>query len=278
MSTRGPALFSAIGKKATDLLNRDYNTDQKINITTYTETGLALNSGLANNGGLSSGDIAAQYKYKNVALDVKADTQSNVVSTMLTVTDILPSTKTIASIKLPDYKSGKLEVQYLHEHASFTTAVGLNESPAVDFSATIGTPAIAFGAEASFWTGSRVFSKYNAGVSFTQHDSTASVILADKGDSLRASYVHQLSRLNGGAVVGEVNRKFSTNENTLTVGGSYVVDPETVVKARLNNHGNLGALLQHQLTPKSSLTLSAAFDTKALERHPNFGLALSLKP
>ncbi|TQE10772.1 hypothetical protein C1H46_003675 [Malus baccata] len=97
-------------------------------------------------------------------------------------------------------------------------------------------------------------------------------------NSLRASYVHQLSRLNGGAVVGEVNRKFSTNENTLTVGGSYVVDPETVVKARLNNHGNLGALLQHQLTPKSSLTLSAAFDTKALERHPNFGLALSLKP
>lgn len=71
----------------------------------------------------------------------------------------------------------QLEVQYLHEHASFTTTVGLNESPAVDFSATIGTPAIAFGAEASFLTGSRVFSKYNAGVSFTQHDSTASVIL-----------------------------------------------------------------------------------------------------
>ncbi|XP_068313733.1 mitochondrial outer membrane protein porin 2-like [Pyrus communis] len=277
MSTRGPALFSAIGKKATDLLNKDYNTDQKINITTYTETGLALNSGLANKGGLSSGVIAAQYKYKNVALDFKADTQSN-VSTVLAVTDILPSTKTIASIKLPDYKSGKLEVQYLHEHASFTTTVGLNESPAVDFSATIGTPAIAFGAEASFLTGSRVFSKYNAGVSFTQHDSTASVILADKGDSLRASYVHQLSRLKGGAVVGEVNRKFSTNENMLTVGGSYVVDSETVVKARLNNHGNLGALLQHQLTPKSSLTLSAAFDTKALERNPNLGLALSLKP
>lgn len=101
---------------------------------------------------------------------------------------------------------------------------------------------------------------------------------ADKGDSLRASYVHQLSRLNGGAVVGEVNRKFSTNENMLTVGGSYVVDSETVVKARLNNHGNLGALLQHQLTPKSSLTLSAAFNTKALERNPNLGLALSLKP
>lgn len=78
--------------------------------------------------------------------------------------------------------------------------------------------------------------------------------------------------------MGEVNRRFSTNENTLTVGCSYVVDPETVVKARLNNHGNLGALLQHQLTLKSSLTISGAFDTKALEKNPKFGLSLSLKP
>jgi hypothetical protein len=45
----------------------------------------------------------------------------------------------------------QLEVQYLHEHEfSFTTAVDLNKSPAVDFSATIGTPTIAFGAEASY--------------------------------------------------------------------------------------------------------------------------------
>lgn len=126
------------------------------------------------------------------------------VSTMLTITDILPSTKTIASIKLPDYKSGKvltflslwsaheftiitatdshlyilqLEVQYLHEHASFTTAVGLNGSPAVDVSATLGTPSIAFGAEASYLTSSRVFAKYNAGVSLTKQNSSASVIL-----------------------------------------------------------------------------------------------------
>ena len=30
-----------------------------------------------------------------------------------------------------------------------------------------------------------------------------------------------------------------------------MVDPQTTFKARLNNHGNLGALLQHQLSPKN---------------------------
>jgi len=101
---------------------------------------------------------------------------------------------------------------------------------------------------------------------------------ADKGDSIRFSYLRNLNQLNGGAVVGEMSRRFSTNENTLTVGCSYVVDPQTLLKAKLNNHGNLGALVQHELMPKSFLTISGAFDTKALQNTPKFGLALSLKP
>lgn len=95
---------------------------------------------------------------------------------------------------------------------------------------------------------------------------------------MRASYLHHLDHLNGGAVVGEINRRFSTNENTLTVGCSYVINPQTLVKAKLNNHGDLGALLQHEVTPKSFLTISGAFQTQALERSPEFGLALSLRP
>lgn len=71
----------------------------------------------------------------------------------------------------------QLKAQYCHEHATFTAAVGLNQSPAFDFSGTIGNPGIAFGAEASYVTASRNFAKYNAGVSLTKPDSSASVIL-----------------------------------------------------------------------------------------------------
>lgn len=100
----------------------------------------------------------------------------------------------------------------------------------------------------------------------------------DKGDSLRASYVHYLDQLKKSAAVGEVTRKFSTNENTFTVGGSYAVDHVTGIKAKLNNHGKLGALLQHEVIPKSLLTISGEIDTKALEKNPKFGLAIALKP
>lgn len=275
--SKGPGLFSDIGKKAKDLLTKDYVSDQKITVSTYSDTGVAITSTAVKKGGLSTGDVGAQYKFKNTLIDVKVDTEAN-ISTTLIITDIVPSTKTIASFKLPDYNSGKLEVQYFHHHATFTTAVALNQPPTVDLTATIGTPTIAFGAEAGYETASGKFTKYTAGISVTKPDSCASILLGDKGDTIRASYVHNFDQLKMSAAVGEITRRFSTNENTFTVGGSYAVDNLTVVKAKLNNHGKLGTVLQHELLPKSLLTISSEFDTKALDKTPRFGLALALKP
>ncbi|XVF36420.1 hypothetical protein REPUB_Repub19eG0057000 [Reevesia pubescens] len=101
----------------------------------------------------------------------------------------------MASFKLPDYNSGKSEIQYFHEHAALTTGFGQQKkSPAVDFSATIGTPSIAFGAETSYMTSSGEFTKYNAGVNITKPDCNASVILADKGDSLTKGVIFAPSK------------------------------------------------------------------------------------
>jgi len=275
--SKGPGLFTDIGKKAKDLLTRDFNSDQKFTVSTYSDAGVALTSTAVKKGGFSTGDVAAQYKYKNAVFDVKVDTESN-ISTTITFTEILPSTKTIASFKVPDYNSGKLEVQYFHDHATLTTAVALNQSPAIDVSATIGTPSIAFGAEAGYDTTTGNFTKYTAGLSVAKPESSASIILGDKGDSIKASYVHHLDQFKKSAAVGEITRKFSTNENTFTVGGSYAIDSLTVVKAKLNNHGKLGALLQHEVIPKSVLTVSGEVDTKALDKNPKFGLAIALRP
>ncbi|CAN0905687.1 Mitochondrial outer membrane protein porin 2 [Linum grandiflorum] len=273
----GPGLFSDFGKKAKDLLTRDYLSDQKFSISTLTSSGVALSSNVVEKGGLSSGEVAAEYKNKNTTVDLKVDTESNVTSTVR-VTNYPTSTKIIASTKLFDLEGRKVEVQYFHHHAAVTAALNLTKSTAVDFSATVGTPSIAFGAEASYLTSTGDFCKYNAGVNLTKPDFIVSAILADKGDSIRVSYLHHLEELNGGSVVGEISRKFSTNENTLTVGCSYVVDGHTSWKAKLNNHGSLAALIQHEITPKSLLTVSGAFDTKALQKTPKFGVGLSLKP
>ncbi|KAG6533276.1 mitochondrial outer membrane protein porin 5-like [Zingiber officinale] len=273
----GPGLFSNIGKTAKDLLTKDYTSDQKLSVSSSSITGVALTSAAVRNGGLCSFDVGSQYKYKNTLIDVKVDSESN-ISTTVVISGILPSTKTIASIKLPDYNSGKLEVQYLHHHASLASVVALNKSPLIELSGTMGSQGIAFGAEAGFDTVSGAFTKYSAGIGLTKPEYNASVILMDKGDTMRASYVHHFDESQRSSTVLEILRRFSINENTVTVGGQYALDPWTTVKARLNNFGKLGALLQHEVRPKSMLTISGEFDTKALERTPKFGLALALKP
>ncbi|KAL4181552.1 hypothetical protein AMTRI_Chr12g237910 [Amborella trichopoda] len=274
---RGPGLFSDIGKKARDLLTKDYSYDQKFTLSTFSEVGVGITSTAVKKGGISCGDIAVQYKHKSTIVDLKVDTESNILTTF-TISEILPSTKAIVSFKLPDHNSGKLEVQYFHDHAGFSSIVGLNGSPTVDLTGTIGTQGFAIGVEAGFNTTSNAMTKYNAGLSLTKPELCASVILADKGDTFKVSYMHTFDKFNASSIVAELSRKFSTNENTITVGGAYKVDPLTTVKARLNNHGKLGALLQHELKPKSVLTLSGEFDTKSMDKTPRLGLALALKP
>ncbi|KAJ8765668.1 hypothetical protein K2173_014790 [Erythroxylum novogranatense] len=275
--THGPGLFSDIGKKPRDLLTRDYSSDHKFSVYTFSSAGVALTSTAVKKGSLSTGDVAALYQYKKTFFNVKVDTESN-ISTTITFTDLLPSANAIASFKVPDYNSGKLEIQYFHDHATFTAAAALTRSPGIDFTGTIGTRTIALGVEASFDTSSGNFSRYTAGISVTKADAYASVILSDKGDTIQGSYIHHLDELKKSAAVADVIRRFSTNENTFTVGGSCAIDHLTTMKAKLNNHGKLGALLQHEVIPNSVVTISGEVDIKALDKTPRFGLAVALKP
>lgn len=100
----------------------------------------------------------------------------------------------------------------------------------------------------------------------------------DKGDSLTASYFHTVSPLTNTAVGAELSHRFSTNENTLTIGTQHSLDPLTTLKARANNYGKASALIQHHWHPKSLVTVSGEVDTRAIEKSAKIGLAVALKP
>ncbi|CAA3000111.1 mitochondrial outer membrane porin of 36 kDa [Olea europaea subsp. europaea] len=274
---KGPGLYSDIGKKARDLLYRDYQGDHKFTITTYTANGVAITSTGTKKGELFLADITTQLKNKNITTDIKVDTNSNVCTT-ITVDEPAPGVKGIFSFIVPDQKSGKVELQYFHEHAGINTSLGLTATPVVNFSGVAGNHTVIFGTDVSFDTATGDFAKYNAGVSFTTSDLIASLTLNDKGDSLTASYFHTVSPLTNTAVGAELIHRFSSNENTLTIGTQHSLDPLTTLKARVNNYGKASALIQHQWRPKSLVTISGEIDTRALEKSAKIGLAVALKP
>ncbi|EPS57816.1 hypothetical protein M569_17001 [Genlisea aurea] len=274
---KGPGLYSDIGKRARDLLYKDYNSDQKFTLTTYSPTGVTLTSSGTRKGDLFLADVNTQLKNKNVTTDIKVDTNSNLFTT-ITVDEPAPGLKTILSFKVPDQRSGKLELQYLHDYAGISSSVGLTANPIVNFSGVLGNNAFALGSDLSFDTKEGNVTKWNFGASYSNADLIAALALNDKGDTLSASYYHLVSPVTNTAVGGEVTHSFSSNENTITVGTQHLLDPLTSVKARINNSGKASALIQHEWRPKSLLTLSTEVDTRSVDKSAKFGLALALKP
>ncbi|XP_010539443.1 PREDICTED: mitochondrial outer membrane protein porin 4-like [Tarenaya hassleriana] len=271
-----PAPFADIGKKARDLLNKDYNFDHKFTLTMLSATGTELVATGLKKDEFFFGDLSTLYKGQNTIVDLKIDSYSN-VSTKVTVNNLLPTAKASISFRIPDHKSGKLDVQYVHPHATVNSSIGLNPTPLLDLSATIGSQDLCLGGEVGFDTASASLTKYNAGIGLNKPDFSAALILADKGETLKASYVHTVNPTT--AIGAELTHSFSTyNNNSFTIGSSHAMDTFTVVKIRFSDKGKAGMVVQREWRPKSLVTFSAEYDSKAVNSSPRLGLALSLKP
>ncbi|WOL00334.1 mitochondrial outer membrane protein porin 1-like [Canna indica] len=274
----GPGLYSDIGKKARDLLYRDYQTDHKFTVTTCTANGVAVTASGTRKNDIVFGEIQSQIKNKNITFDVKTNSDSNVTTTVTVDELATPGLKTLISFVVPDQTSGKVELQYLHDYAGVNASIGLTASPVVNLSGVVGSKAFSVGADVAFDTATGNFIKYNAGLSIINADLIAALTLNNKGDNLTASYYHLVKPLSSTAVGAEMTHSFSSNENTITFGTQHALDHLTTVKARFNNYGKASALIQHEWKPKSFLTISGEIDTRAIEKSSKVGLSLVLKP
>ncbi|KAE9601668.1 hypothetical protein Lal_00040578 [Lupinus albus] len=273
-----PAPFSDIGKRARDLLYKDYNFDQKFTLHIPSSTGLGLVATGSKKDQFFVGDINTLYKSGNTTVDVKVDTYSN-VSTKVTVNDIFHSTKAALSFNVPDHKSGKLDVQYLHPHAAIDSSIGLNPSPQLELSAAIGSKDLCLGAEVGFNTTSASFTKYNAGIAFNKPDFSAALLLVDRGQALKASYIHYVDRPDGFTIATEITHRFSSFENRFTIGSSKSIDPHTILKTRFSNDGKAAFQVQRAWRPNSLVILSGEYDpTRIFSSSTKLGLSLALKP
>ncbi|XP_042401812.1 mitochondrial outer membrane protein porin 1-like isoform X2 [Zingiber officinale] len=224
------------------------------------------------------GELQSQIKNKNVTFDVKATSDSTLLTTVTVDELATPGLRSILSFVIPNQQSGKVELQYLHDYASVTAGIGLTTQPVVNLSGVVGTNAFSVGADIAFDTAGGNFIKYNGGLNVINANLIASLTLNDKGNNLTASCYHLVSPLSSTAVGAELSRSFSSNENTLTIGTQHALDPLTMVKARFNNYGRGSALIQHEWKPKSFFTISGEVDTIAIEKNAKVGLSLVLRP
>ncbi|KAI9115490.1 hypothetical protein K1719_013809 [Acacia pycnantha] len=64
------------------LLFKDYHSDQKFSITTYSPDGIVITSSGTKKGDLFFADVNTQWKHRNVTTDIKVDADSNLFTTI----------------------------------------------------------------------------------------------------------------------------------------------------------------------------------------------------
>ncbi|KAL9684059.1 hypothetical protein QQ045_021490 [Rhodiola kirilowii] len=271
-----PAPFSDIGKRTKDILTKDYNVGHKFTVFFPSSSGMGLTATGLKRDHVFFGDISVVHKCGNTSVDVKFDSDSNVL-TKVTHADSFRNTKTALSFSIPDPKSGKLDVHYTHPHATVFSSIGLNPTPVVELSAAIGNKELSLGGEIALDTASSTFTKQSAGITFNKPDFSASLIVGDKGQTLKGSYVHDLPN-NATTVAAELTHRLSSRQNSFTIGTAHKVNPATLVKGRFSNSGKVAMLYQREWRPKSLVTVSAEYDTKALHSASKLGLTIDLKP
>ncbi|XP_078155641.1 voltage dependent anion channel 4 [Carex rostrata] len=275
--SNGPVPFNEVGKRAKDLLYKDYNFDHKFLLTLASKSGLGLTASGVKIKQVFVGDISSKYQNGRTTVDVKVDSNST-VSTTVTVNEAITGLKSSFSFKIPDHKSGKLNLQYLNEKIALNCGIGTTTTPLIDCAASVGIKELSFGAEVGFDSASASFTKYNCGVGYNKPDFSASLVLADKGETLKASYIHLYNPERGDAVAAELTHRFNSGDNSFAFGSSHAIDPLTTLKTRVCDRGRVAVLCQHQWRPKSFITLSTEYDPKAFSEPSKVGLALALKP
>uniref|UniRef100_A0A5B7ATX1 Mitochondrial outer membrane protein porin of 36 kDa n=1 Tax=Davidia involucrata TaxID=16924 RepID=A0A5B7ATX1_DAVIN len=238
MSKR-PGIYSDIGKKAGDLLYQDYTQEPPIH-----------------------------FHYKFLDWSFKLSCQIKEL--------VPPGFVTAFKFFIPYQSSNKVQLQYLHNYFGVATGINLTTKPQVNLSGVIGSSLFSIGTELSFDSATGAFTNCNAGLSFNSAIHIAALTLNDRFDTLNFSCYRSVNSLTNTAVAAEVAHGFLSNETILTLGIQHALFPITMVKARANTSGQVGALIQQKLLSSLILTIAGEVDVKAITTSGKVGLSLAL--
>ncbi|KAK7411472.1 hypothetical protein VNO78_02905 [Psophocarpus tetragonolobus] len=245
--SQGPGLYFDIGKKARDVLHKDYAQQPPIHFN---------------------------YKFLNWNLDLTCEEE------------LVYGLRGLFSCNIPDSGKLEVQHLNKFSGFSASIGLsGDTEkgySPVANISGLIGTRILTMGANLAYDTleRSRTINNLNAGLSLNCPYLVASVTLHDSFQTLKGSCYLEVNPLTKTAIAAEVKYDLADDETSgVTVGAQHALFPWTLLKARLSNNGKVGALIQQKFGRKFSITVAGEMNLneKAKEKYPKIGVSMALK-
>jgi len=266
--------FGELGKAAKDLLSGGYQLNQKVTASTKTDAGVDFTvSGVKKDDKLD-GDVKIARKGDGYSADVKLTGDSK-VSTNFSYTKLAPGLKVALSGAIPDKASGKLSFDYTQDLYVLKGNLGLSSTPKAEVSIGVGHSGVNLGAEAGYCTKTSEVTKWSVGAAYAMADGKCSLLVVDKGDTVKAGYVHSLS--GSTSVGGEVIRKLGAGTTTFTLGAAHKMESGASAKAKIDNAGIASILYESELSSKAKTAFTVQFDSMNLNKSAKVGMSFDMK-
>ncbi|KAJ7527206.1 hypothetical protein O6H91_16G042300 [Diphasiastrum complanatum] len=272
-----PVFFTDLAKPAKDLLQKGFTLGHTICFSCLGPSGVTISTNATMVDGSMIGIITSSFKREGIKTDLSVTTL-NQITASATYENLAPGLKASLTTTMPGAANvGKAQVQYQNDLAAVTATIqGLKSKPSFDCSATLGSESLHVGGSFMYDTEKNGLTGSTAGFGFLTKDASAALVIDPMSGKCIDAYCSQT--INQRASWGcYLNHKWEKKLSTFTFGGSFKLDPFTTVKARMDNHGIVQTLLQHEPTPFISVGMLAQVDTTALQSTtPKVGFSLTV--
>jgi len=281
MITKHPGLYADLGKKASDLLTKEFPDKTKFEVKTKTASGLNFEASMTRNAdGSIFGLVNPKYKFAShgVEASLSLDTKRN-SKLEVSATDFLPGLKSTVTAS-SDSESVKLDMEYKHEYLTFGTSLDFlgPKGNTLNASGVIGLDGLALGLQAEYLYAGADNSKFTSAsgvASYSGNDFVASVLTRNKGDIIGGTFYQ---KINSRAAVGAeltVDVKKQAESPVFTIGGAYDLDADTTVKGKFNTEGKISFSWAQRVHKHVRVVLGSQINTNNLSGSGNHSIGLT---
>jgi voltage-dependent anion channel protein 2 len=280
LAVKTPGLYSDLGKKASDLLTKEFPDKSKFELKTKTSNGVVQELSLTKAGDNITGSINPKYTFAKhgVTVGFTADTEKH-TKFEVSVDQPLPGLKLTTIVDSKKLNAIQFDAEYKHDYVALNGSVDVlnNEGTEASLAGVVGYEGFSVGLQSKYNKGA--LNTVNGTAAYTTLDWVFTLFGAFKTHRVGVSYYHRVtSAASAGFEASFDLDKAQASPSKLTVGGSYQLDLDTSVKGKLDTDGKLSLSYAQRLNRYARLNVATSLNINNPQSKSghSFGFTFSL--
>jgi hypothetical protein len=257
-----PGLYADVGKKASDLLTKEFPDKSKFELKTKTSNGVVQEVSLTKSGDALLGLINPKYTFAKhgVTLGFTADTDKN-TKFEVAIEKAIPGLKLTTIVDSKKLNAIQFDGEYKHEYFAVNGSVDVmnNEGTEASLAGVVGYEGFSLGLQSKYGRGA--LSAVNGTAAYTTNDYVFTLFGLFKSNRVGVSYFHRVTPFATAGFDASFDLdKAQASPSKLTVGGSYQLDTDTILKGKLDTDGKLSLSYAQRLSKYARLIVGTSLN------------------